>query len=113
MVRLHAALADGPARGFGLAELHRRGVVVDATDEPHVEELMLASDVLVADYSALMVDYANLDPPIVVHADDVDAFAASRGMYQVGPAAGGVPGAVLRVRRRAGVRARRPDPDAG
>lgn len=81
VVRLHPSLVDGPARGFGLAELHRRGVVVDATDEPHVEELMLASDVLVTDYSALMVDYANLDRPIVVHADDLDAFAASRGMY--------------------------------
>ncbi|MCC9703832.1 bifunctional glycosyltransferase family 2 protein/CDP-glycerol:glycerophosphate glycerophosphotransferase [Streptomyces sp. MNU76] len=81
VVRLHPALADGPARGFGLAELHRRGVVVDATDEPHGEELMLASDVLVTDYSALMVDYANLDRPIVVHADDLDAFTASRGMY--------------------------------
>jgi CDP-glycerol glycerophosphotransferase (TagB/SpsB family)/glycosyltransferase involved in cell wall biosynthesis len=81
VVRLHPSLADGPARGFGLAELHRRGVVVDATDEPHVEELMLASDVLVTDYSALMFDYANLDRPIVVHADDLDAVAASRGLY--------------------------------
>ncbi|MER6161061.1 CDP-glycerol glycerophosphotransferase family protein [Streptomyces sp. NPDC001868] len=81
VVRLHPSLADGPARGSGLAELHRRGVVVDATDEPHVEELMLASDVLVTDYSALMFDYANLDRPIVIHADDREAFAVSRGMY--------------------------------
>ncbi|MEH0634108.1 bifunctional glycosyltransferase family 2 protein/CDP-glycerol:glycerophosphate glycerophosphotransferase [Streptomyces bottropensis] len=81
VVRLHPSAADGPARGFGLAELHRRGVVVDATDEPRAEEVMLAADVLVTDYSALMFDYANLDRPIVVHADDRDAFAASRGMY--------------------------------
>ncbi|BBC33633.1 Glycosyl transferase [Streptomyces graminofaciens] len=80
-VRLHPSLADGPARGFGLAELHRRGVVLDVTDEPHVEEVMLASDVLVTDYSALMFDYANLDRPIVVHADDWDVFTASRGAY--------------------------------
>jgi CDP-glycerol glycerophosphotransferase (TagB/SpsB family) len=81
VVRLHPSLADGPARGFGLAELHRRGVVVDATDEPHAEEVMLAADVLVTDYSALMFDYANLDRPIVVYADDQDAVAASRGLY--------------------------------
>ncbi|MGV9252782.1 bifunctional glycosyltransferase/CDP-glycerol:glycerophosphate glycerophosphotransferase [Streptomyces sp. NPDC003697] len=81
VVRLHPALAAGPARGLGLAELHRRGLVVDATDEPHVEDLMLASDVLVTDYSALMFDYANLDRPIVVHADDWGAYAASRGVY--------------------------------
>ncbi|MFF8596042.1 CDP-glycerol glycerophosphotransferase family protein [Streptomyces sp. NPDC015220] len=81
VVRLHPSLAAGPARGTGLAELHRRGVLVDATDEPHVEEVMLASDVLVTDYSALMFDYANLDRPIVVHADDWAAYAASRGVY--------------------------------
>ncbi|MFE7232959.1 CDP-glycerol glycerophosphotransferase family protein [Streptomyces sp. NPDC001231] len=81
VVRLHPSLAIGPARGMGLAELHRRGVLVDATDEPHVEELMLASDVLVTDYSALMFDYANLDRPIVVHADDWGAYTASRGAY--------------------------------
>ncbi|MFE9096462.1 CDP-glycerol glycerophosphotransferase family protein [Streptomyces sp. NPDC007264] len=81
VVRLHPSLADGPARGMGLAELHRRGVVVDATDEPHVEEVMLASDALVTDYSALMFDYAVLDRPIVVHADDWGAFTAGRGAY--------------------------------
>ncbi|WP_405888472.1 CDP-glycerol glycerophosphotransferase family protein [Streptomyces sp. NBC_01136] len=81
LVRLHPSLVDGPARGMGLSELHRRGVVVDATDEPHVEDLMLASDALVTDYSALMFDYANLDRPIVIHADDWGAYAASRGAY--------------------------------
>ncbi|MFC3577932.1 CDP-glycerol glycerophosphotransferase family protein [Streptomyces yaanensis] len=81
VVRLHPSLADGPARGMGLAELHRRGIVVDATDEPRVEEVMLASDALVTDYSALMFDYANLDRPIVVHADDWGAYTASRGAY--------------------------------
>ncbi|MEU1460995.1 CDP-glycerol glycerophosphotransferase family protein [Streptomyces sp. NPDC005727] len=81
VVRLHPTLAAGPARGMGLTELARRGVVVDATDEPHVEEVMLASDVLVTDYSSLMFDYAVLDRPIVVHADDWAAFTASRGTY--------------------------------
>ncbi|GAA3827298.1 bifunctional glycosyltransferase/CDP-glycerol:glycerophosphate glycerophosphotransferase [Streptomyces coacervatus] len=81
VVRLHPTLATGTARGLGLADLHARGVLLDATDEPHVEDLMLASDVLVTDYSALMFDYANLDRPIVVHADDWGAYAASRGAY--------------------------------
>lgn len=81
VVRLHPSLATGPARGTGLADLHRRGVLVDATDEPRVEDVMLASDVLVTDYSALMFDYANLDRPIVVHADDWAAYTASRGAY--------------------------------
>ncbi|MGW5306570.1 bifunctional glycosyltransferase/CDP-glycerol:glycerophosphate glycerophosphotransferase [Streptomyces griseoluteus] len=81
VVRLHPSLANGPARGAGLAELARRGVVVDATDEPDAAEVMLASDALVTDYSSIMFDYANLDRPIVVHADDWDTFRASRGAY--------------------------------
>ncbi|MER7056189.1 CDP-glycerol glycerophosphotransferase family protein [Streptomyces sp. NPDC000351] len=81
VVRLHPSLATGPARGMGLSELHRRGVLVDATGEPHVEELMLASDLLITDYSALMFDYVLLDRPIVIHADDWAAYAASRGAY--------------------------------
>ncbi|KFG75231.1 bifunctional glycosyltransferase/CDP-glycerol:glycerophosphate glycerophosphotransferase [Streptomyces mutabilis] len=81
VVRLHPSLADGPARGLGLSELHRRGVVIDATDEPHVEDLMLASDLLITDYSALMFDYVLLDRPVLVHADDWAAYTASRGAY--------------------------------
>ncbi|MET9964829.1 CDP-glycerol glycerophosphotransferase family protein [Streptomyces sp. NPDC006356] len=81
VVRLHPSLAQGTARGMGLADLHRRGVLIDATDEPHVEDVMLAADVLVTDYSALMFDYANLDRPIVIHADDWGAYTASRGAY--------------------------------
>ncbi|RDD85765.1 bifunctional glycosyltransferase/CDP-glycerol:glycerophosphate glycerophosphotransferase [Streptomyces parvulus] len=81
VVRLHPSLATGPARGMGLSELHRRGVLIDATDEPHVEDLMLASDLLITDYSALMFDYALLDRPIVIHADDWRAYEASRGAY--------------------------------
>ncbi|GHE73139.1 glycosyl transferase [Streptomyces cellulosae] len=81
VVRLHPTLADGPARGLGLSELHRRGVLVDATDEPEVQDVLLTADVLVTDYSSLMFDYALLDRPVVVHADDWDAFRASRGAY--------------------------------
>ncbi|MEU2898338.1 bifunctional glycosyltransferase/CDP-glycerol:glycerophosphate glycerophosphotransferase [Streptomyces sp. NPDC001273] len=81
VVRLHPSLADGPAHGLGLAELHRRGVLVDATDEPEAQDVLLAADVLVTDYSSIMFDYANLDRPIVVYADDWDAFRASRGAY--------------------------------
>ncbi|MER7489923.1 bifunctional glycosyltransferase family 2 protein/CDP-glycerol:glycerophosphate glycerophosphotransferase [Streptomyces sp. NPDC126497] len=81
VVRLHPSLAAGPARGLGLSELHRRGVLVDATDEPEAQDVLLAADVLVTDYSSIMFDYANLDRPIVIHADDWDAYRASRGAY--------------------------------
>ncbi|MFF9585905.1 CDP-glycerol glycerophosphotransferase family protein [Streptomyces achromogenes] len=81
VVRLHPSLAAGPARGMGLAELARRRIVVDATDEPHLADVLLAADALVTDYSSVMFDYAVLDRPIVIHADDWPAFTASRGTY--------------------------------
>ncbi|WP_330266558.1 bifunctional glycosyltransferase family 2 protein/CDP-glycerol:glycerophosphate glycerophosphotransferase [Streptomyces griseorubiginosus] len=55
--------------------------VIDVSDHPSVESLCLASDALVTDYSSLMFDYAGLDRPIVIHADDREAYEAARGTY--------------------------------
>jgi CDP-glycerol glycerophosphotransferase (TagB/SpsB family) len=57
------------------------GSVMDVSDHPSVEELCLASDVLVTDYSSIMFDYANLDRPIIVHTEDWTAYRAARGVY--------------------------------
>ncbi|MGC9536327.1 bifunctional glycosyltransferase/CDP-glycerol:glycerophosphate glycerophosphotransferase [Streptomyces sp. UG1] len=57
------------------------GRVIDVSDHPSVESLCLASDALVTDYSSIMFDYANLDRPIVIHADDWEAYEAARGTY--------------------------------
>ncbi|MEU3616128.1 bifunctional glycosyltransferase family 2 protein/CDP-glycerol:glycerophosphate glycerophosphotransferase [Streptomyces sp. NPDC006872] len=81
LVRLHPSLARHHDRALLLRDLHRRGALTDVTDEPHVEDVLLACDALITDYSALMFDYANLDRPIVVHADDWAAYRASRGAY--------------------------------
>ncbi|MEU1487027.1 CDP-glycerol glycerophosphotransferase family protein [Streptomyces sp. NPDC005752] len=55
--------------------------VVDVTGHPVVEELFLAADALITDYSSLMFDYACLDRPIITYAPDWDAYRASRGTY--------------------------------
>ncbi|MDT9700606.1 bifunctional glycosyltransferase family 2 protein/CDP-glycerol:glycerophosphate glycerophosphotransferase [Streptomyces sp. P17] len=55
--------------------------VIDVTAQPSVESLCLASDALLTDYSSIMFDYANLDRPIVLHADDQEAYEAARGTY--------------------------------
>lgn len=46
-----------------------------------MEELALASDALLCDFSSLMFDYANLDRPIVVHSSDWEAYRHARGVY--------------------------------
>ncbi|MDX3573156.1 bifunctional glycosyltransferase family 2 protein/CDP-glycerol:glycerophosphate glycerophosphotransferase [Streptomyces sp. ID05-47C] len=57
------------------------GRVIDVSGHPSVESLCLASDALVTDYSSIMFDYAGLDRPIVVHAEDWEAYEAARGTY--------------------------------
>ena len=55
--------------------------VRDVSAHPSVEELCLAADVLVTDYSSIMFDYAVLDRPIVIHAPDWEVYRALRGTY--------------------------------
>ncbi|MDG9692866.1 CDP-glycerol glycerophosphotransferase family protein [Streptomyces sp. DH17] len=55
--------------------------IIDVTSHTSSEELQLAADVLLADYSSIMFDYANLDRPIVIYANDWDAYKAARGVY--------------------------------
>ncbi|WP_372443908.1 bifunctional glycosyltransferase/CDP-glycerol:glycerophosphate glycerophosphotransferase [Streptomyces adelaidensis] len=57
------------------------GRILDVTAYPSVENLCLASDALITDYSSLMFDYANLDRPIVIHTEDWEAYEAARGTY--------------------------------
>lgn len=57
------------------------GRLIDVSGHPSIESLCLASDALITDYSSLMFDYAGLDRPIVVHADDWEAYEAARGTY--------------------------------
>ena len=54
--------------------------VVDVSAHPAVEDLCLAADVLVTDYSSIMFDYAHLDRPIVIHAPDWDTYRTTRGV---------------------------------
>ncbi|WP_406727283.1 CDP-glycerol glycerophosphotransferase family protein [Streptomyces sp. GD-15H] len=70
---------DGPASP--LTALRRGGRLVDVSSYDPVEDLCLAADLLVTDYSSIMFDYANLDRPLVVHADDWDVYRETRGVY--------------------------------
>lgn len=54
--------------------------VLDVSAYPVVEDLCLAADVLVTDYSSIMFDYADLDRPIVVYAPDWQRYESTRGV---------------------------------
>lgn len=55
--------------------------VRDVSAYPTLNALMLASNMLVSDYSSIIYDYAILDRPIVVYTYDFDTYKEKRGMY--------------------------------
>jgi CDP-glycerol glycerophosphotransferase (TagB/SpsB family) len=61
------------------ASVHPR--VLDVSAHPSAEEVCLASDGLITDYSSLMFDYAGLDRPIVLYVPDWETYRATRGVY--------------------------------
>ncbi|MEU9667289.1 bifunctional glycosyltransferase family 2 protein/CDP-glycerol:glycerophosphate glycerophosphotransferase [Streptomyces bobili] len=74
------------AHYFNLAAPGRGGAeqeagIIDVSGYPSVEELYLAADCLLTDYSSLMFDYALLDRPIVLFANDWEVYRATRGTY--------------------------------
>jgi CDP-glycerol glycerophosphotransferase (TagB/SpsB family) len=56
------------------------GRVIDVTAHRSSEDVCLAADALITDYSSIMFDYANLDRPIVIHAADWDVYRETRGV---------------------------------
>ncbi|APY85076.1 CDP-glycerol:glycerophosphate glycerophosphotransferase [Streptomyces alfalfae] len=77
LVRAHYFYGADPR----LQELQERGLIKDVSQYPAVEDLCLAADVLITDYSSVMFDYACLDRPIVAYADDWEVYSKARGVY--------------------------------
>ncbi len=65
------------ARANQLGE--RRGRVIDVTDHPDVNDLILASDVAVLDYSSLRFDYALTGKPMIFLVPDLERYDKGRG----------------------------------
>lgn len=55
--------------------------VRDVSEYPAVNDLMIAADILITDYSAIAFDYSILCRPIFCYAYDYDSYLAERGTY--------------------------------
>jgi CDP-ribitol ribitolphosphotransferase len=55
--------------------------VVDASAEPDVNEVILAGDILVSDYSSIIFEYALLNRPMAFLAPDLAAYERERGFF--------------------------------
>ncbi|MGX6604350.1 bifunctional glycosyltransferase/CDP-glycerol:glycerophosphate glycerophosphotransferase [Micromonosporaceae bacterium Da 78-11] len=78
LVRAHYFYVPVTAAGSAPA---RTGRIVDVSANPVVEDLYLAADVLLTDYSSAMFDYAVLDRPLVIFAPDWPVYRELRGVY--------------------------------
>ncbi|MFF3540287.1 CDP-glycerol glycerophosphotransferase family protein [Streptomyces platensis] len=76
LVRTHYFYGQNPH----LQKLQEEGALIDVSRHPSVEELCLAADALITDYSSIMFDYAGLDRPIINYADDWETYVRSRGV---------------------------------
>lgn len=69
------ALRRHPISLPGFTNRHRMGTTVrDFTYEPRADDVMLAADVLITDYSSIMFDYALLDRPIMFFVNDLETY---------------------------------------
>jgi CDP-ribitol ribitolphosphotransferase len=55
--------------------------VVDASAEPDANEVMLAGDILVSDYSSIIFEYALLNRPMAFLSPDLAAYERERGFF--------------------------------
>jgi CDP-glycerol glycerophosphotransferase len=79
LVRAHYFYVPADRDG-GLRPVARRRIV-DVSAYPVVEDLYLAADLLITDYSSAMFDFAVLDRPLVIYAPDWPVYRALRGVY--------------------------------
>jgi len=75
LLRLHPLVAATPVDP-ALADFVR-----DASDHPDINELLIASDLLVTDYSSVIFEYSLLGRPMVFFAPDLAEYEAERGFY--------------------------------
>lgn len=59
----------------------QEGFVYDVSTYPYLNDLMMASDLLISDYSSIFFDYAILDQPMLCYTYDYEAYTKNRGMY--------------------------------
>lgn len=55
--------------------------IINATDYPDAQELLIASDVVITDYSSIVFDFALLYRPIFLFAPDYELYNQDRGFH--------------------------------
>lgn len=76
-LRLHPKI-----KNFYKEDISSKGKYVDVSDFESEQELMMISDVLITDYSSIMIEYSALNKPTVFFTYDLEDYLANeRGFY--------------------------------
>ena len=76
-LRLHPKI-----KNFYKDDISSKGKYVDVSDFESEQELMMISDVLITDYSSIMIEYSALNKPTVFFTYDLEDYLANeRGFY--------------------------------
>ena len=76
-LRLHPKI-----KNFYKEDISSKGQYIDVSDFKNEQELMLLSDMLITDYSSIMIEYSILSRPIVFFTYDLDNYLSKeRGFY--------------------------------
>ena len=76
-LRLHPKIKD-----FYAENIESSDEYIDCSDYPSEQELMMLSDILITDYSSIMIEFAILDKPIIFFVYDLENYLKTeRGFY--------------------------------
>ena len=77
VLRLHPKI-----KKFYSEDISVDGYYIDCSDYKNEQELLLISDILITDYSSIMIEFAMLNKPIIFFAYDLDNYLNNeRGFY--------------------------------
>lgn len=76
-LRLHPKI-----KNFYKDDISSKGEYIDCSDYPSEQELLLISDMLITDFSSIMIEFALLNKPIIFFTYDYDSYLTKeRGFY--------------------------------
>lgn len=66
---------------FKVMDVHEDSFIRNVSSYPHLNDLMLITDILISDYSSLLFDYSILERPMLCFAYDYQEYHEKRGLY--------------------------------
>lgn len=76
LLKLHPNIANKSKELLNLSDQ-----IVDASSYNDMYELMIASDILITDYSSIMFEFSFMRKPVFLYASDIENYIDERGMY--------------------------------